>query len=63
VLYNVEGYWDGILQWVTKAVDEKFIASDNKSIMVEARSGEEVVERLNDYQNAEGRFNLQWHHK
>jgi uncharacterized protein (TIGR00730 family) len=63
VLYNVEGYWDGILQWVTKAVNEEFIAKDNKSIMVEARTSDEVIERLRDYQNSEGRFKLQWDHK
>ena len=59
VVFNVEGYWDGLLQWVNKAVESGFIAKNNQGIMVEARSAEEVVERLGDYQNAEGRFKLQ----
>lgn len=60
VVFNVEGYWDGLLQWVGKAVDSGFIAQNNAGVMVEAKSAEQVVERLNDYQNAEGRFKLTW---
>ncbi|KAK4550564.1 hypothetical protein LTR36_000143 [Oleoguttula mirabilis] len=60
VVFNVEGYWDGLLQWVGKAVDSGFIAKNNAGIMVEAKSAGQVVERLNDYQNAEGRFKLTW---
>ncbi|CZT20010.1 related to Rossmann fold nucleotide-binding protein [Ramularia collo-cygni] len=60
VLYNVEGYWDGILQWVKTAVGAGFVSESNRDIMVEARSGEEVVKCLKDYQNSEGRFKLKW---
>lgn len=60
VVFNVEGYWDGLLQWVNKAVDSGFIAQNNSGIMVEAKTAEQVAERLRDYQTAEGRFQLQW---
>lgn len=60
VLYNVEGYWDGILSWVKTAVSSGFVSESNKDIMVEARSGEEVVNCLKEYQNSEGRFKLKW---
>jgi uncharacterized protein (TIGR00730 family) len=63
VVYNVEGYWDGLLQWVGKAVESGFISEGNKGIMVEGRSGQEVLERLQNYTNAEGRFKLQWNQK
>ena len=63
VVFNVEGYWDGLLQWVRKAVESGFIAENNGGIMVEARTAREVAERLGDYQNAEGRFKLQWSEK
>ena len=63
VVFNVEGYWDGLLQWVHKAVESGFIAQNNAGIMVEARSAEQVVERLSNYQNAEGRFKLEWEEK
>ncbi|KAK5120151.1 hypothetical protein LTR85_006632 [Meristemomyces frigidus] len=60
IVFNVEGYWDGLLQWVNKAVDSGFIAKTNAGIMVEAKTAKQVAERLNDYQNAEGRFKLTW---
>jgi uncharacterized protein (TIGR00730 family) len=60
VLFNVEGYYDGLIAWVKNAVSSGFVSETNKNIMVEARSGEEVVKFLEDYQNAEGRFKLQW---
>lgn len=60
VLYNVEGYWDGILSWVKTAVSSGFVSEANKGIMVEAKSGEEVVSCLRDYQNSKGRFDLKW---
>jgi uncharacterized protein (TIGR00730 family) len=63
VLYNVEGYWDGILQWVRTAVGAGFISETNEGIMSEGKSAEEVVERLRNYKNAEGRFKLQWGQK
>lgn len=63
VVYNVEGYWDGLLQWVAKAVDSGFIADNNSSIMVEAKEADEVIRSLKDYKNAEGRFKLQWGEK
>lgn len=63
VVFNVDGYWDGLLQWVHKAVDSGFIAENNEGIMAEAKTAEEVVERLRNYQNAEGRFKLQWSEK
>jgi len=63
VVYNVEGYWDGLLQWVRKAVGSGFIAENNGGIMVEANDSEGVVTMLKSYQNAEGRFNLHWGEK
>ena len=63
VLFNVEGYWDGILQWVRTAVSSGFIAENNSSIMVEAKAPEEAVDALANYQNAEGRFKLEWGQK
>ena len=63
VIHNVEGYWDGLLQWVKTAVEGGFVSDANKSIMVEAKSGQEVVEKLRDYQNSVGRMKLQWDQK
>lgn len=60
VLYNVEGYWDGILSWVKTAVGSGFISESNRNIMVEAISGEDVVRCLREYENSKGRFDLKW---
>ncbi|KAK3070912.1 hypothetical protein LTR53_009620 [Teratosphaeriaceae sp. CCFEE 6253] len=63
VVFNVDGYWDGILQWVQKSVGEGFVSENNAGIMVEAKTSEEVIDRLRDYQTAAGRFKLQWDEK
>lgn len=63
VVYNVDGYWDGLMQWVRKAVGSGFISESNEGIMVEAREAGEVVECLKGYQNSEGRFKLHWGEK
>jgi uncharacterized protein (TIGR00730 family) len=63
VVFNVDEYWTGLLQWVHKAVESGFIAHNNKDIMVEATTAEQVAARLLDYENAEGRFKLQWGEK
>lgn len=60
VVLNVEGYWDGLLNWVKGAVEAGFVGEGNKSIIKEARSGEEAVEALRDYRVAAGRFKLEW---
>lgn len=63
VVFNVDGYWDGLMQWVRTAIGSGFISENNADIMVEAKTGDEVVERLLRYRNAEGRFDLQWGEK
>jgi uncharacterized protein (TIGR00730 family) len=60
VVYNVEGYWTGLIEWVKGAVSSGFISPGNAGILVEARSAEEVMRCLGEYQNAPGRFDLSW---
>ncbi|KAF2736810.1 lysine decarboxylase-like protein-like protein [Polyplosphaeria fusca] len=60
IVYNVDGYWTGLIEWVKNAVKSGFIASSNAGILVEALSAEEVAKSLKEYKNAEGRFNLTW---
>ncbi|SMQ48299.1 unnamed protein product [Zymoseptoria tritici ST99CH_1A5] len=60
VLYNVEGYWDGILKWVNTAVESGFVSESNRGIMVEGKTAEEVVQKLSGYQKTAGRFKLEW---
>lgn len=60
VLYSVDDYWSGLLQWVNKAVETGFVSESNRGIIAEGKTAEEVVERLRDYEVAEGRFKLEW---
>lgn len=63
VVFNVDGYWDGLLNWVRNAVTAGFIGEGNKDIIVEAKTAEECVKALETYRNAEGRFGLDWTQK
>ena len=63
VVYNVEGYYDGLIKWVRAAVDAGFVAPGNSGILVEALDAEDVVRKLREYQVAKGRFNLDWTQK
>ncbi|MCJ1302490.1 hypothetical protein MMC08_005293 [Hypocenomyce scalaris] len=63
VVLNVEGYYDGLIQWVRTAVAAGFIGMGNAGILVEALDAEEVVRELREYRVAEGRFQLDWTQK
>ncbi|KAL6708261.1 hypothetical protein ACN47E_003185 [Coniothyrium glycines] len=60
VVFNVDGYWTGLIEWVKNAVSSGFIAPTNAGILVEALSADEVMQHLKEYENAPGRFNLTW---
>jgi uncharacterized protein (TIGR00730 family) len=60
VVYNVDGYWTGLIEWVKNAVGSGFISPGNAGILSEATSADEVVKCLGEYVNAPGRFNLSW---
>ncbi|KAF1961185.1 lysine decarboxylase-like protein-like protein [Byssothecium circinans] len=60
IVFNVDGYWDGLLSWVRNAVGKGFVSESNRGILREARTAEEVLTALRTYENAEGRLNLSW---
>ncbi len=60
VVYNIEGYYDVLLQWIRDAVKAGFIDEGSRDILVEAKTAEGVISALADYQNAQGRLQLQW---
>ncbi|KAL8750892.1 MAG: hypothetical protein Q9184_006255 [Pyrenodesmia sp. 2 TL-2023] len=63
VAFNVEGYYDGLIQWVRTAVSAGFISPGNAGILVEALDAEEVVRQLREYRVSEDRFKLDWSQK
>ena len=63
IVYNIDGYWNGLIDWVKSAVSAGFIGSSNAGILVEALDADEVVSSLKTYKTAEGRFKLSWDEK
>lgn len=63
VVFNVDGYYDGLIEWIKSAVTAGFISSSNGGILVEALNPEEVITQLRDYHVAEGRLKLNWAQK
>jgi len=60
VVFNVDGYYDGLMEWVRGAVKAGFIAPANGSILVEAKTAQEVIEALKNYEVSKARFDLDW---
>lgn len=63
IVVNVDGIWDGLLDWVRRSVNEGFVGQTNASILIEVKEPSEVVKALQDYKVAEGRFKLDWTNK
>jgi uncharacterized protein (TIGR00730 family) len=60
VLYNIDGYWTALIEWVENAVANGFVSGGNKKIIVEATHADGVIRCLMHYRIAQGRFNLKW---
>ncbi|RMZ90234.1 hypothetical protein DV736_g2557, partial [Chaetothyriales sp. CBS 134916] len=60
VLVNIDGYWDGLLDWVRNSIRQGFVGDGNADILVEVKSTEDVVPALKEYKVAQGRFKLDW---
>ncbi|KAG6028956.1 hypothetical protein E4U41_000533 [Claviceps citrina] len=59
-LLNIEGYWDGIVQWVNKAAEQGFVQPGNENIVVSATDADGAVRALREYRVSEATFKLQW---
>lgn len=60
VIYNVGGFYDGLIAWVNEAVAKGFISPGNRGIIVEAKTAEDVIHQIEKYKVALGRLNLNW---
>jgi uncharacterized protein (TIGR00730 family) len=60
VVFNVAGYYDGLISWINNAVSAGFINDSNGGIVVEATEAKEVVRQLREYKNSPGKLQLQW---
>ncbi|KAL2167177.1 hypothetical protein VTG60DRAFT_1632 [Thermothelomyces hinnuleus] len=62
-LLNINGFYDGILNWINKSVQEGFIHDDNKRIVAEAKTPEEAITALREYKVSEAVFKLSWNNQ
>ncbi|AEO56398.1 hypothetical protein MYCTH_2077843 [Thermothelomyces thermophilus ATCC 42464] len=60
---NINGFYDGILSWINKSVQEGFIHGDNKRIVAEAKTPEEAIIALREYKVSEAVFKLSWNNQ
>ncbi|KAI4238564.1 MAG: hypothetical protein LQ352_007864 [Teloschistes flavicans] len=63
VLLNVDGYYDGLMQWKKTAVEAGFLGSKNEHVLIEAKDAEGAVKALKEYKLSEGRILLDWDQK
>lgn len=59
-LLNVNGFYDGLLDWIHKSVEEGFIQPANAGILVNATTPEDAVKALREYKVSESQMKLQW---
>jgi uncharacterized protein (TIGR00730 family) len=60
VVLNVNGFYDGILNWIKESADSGFIKGGNGSILVEAKGAEEAVKALREYKVSPSVLKLAW---
>ncbi|KAF8457286.1 hypothetical protein BGX38DRAFT_1327032 [Terfezia claveryi] len=60
VLLNINGFYDGLLTWINKAIESGFVNKGNRDILVEAKSADEVEEKIKNYKVTSGRYILDW---
>ena len=57
---NINGFYDGILEWIRKSVTEGFIQQGNGEILVSAATPLGAVEALRDYKVSKATLKLAW---
>lgn len=60
VLLNINGFYDGILQWIQNSIQEGFVNEANGKIMVEAKNPEAAIKALKEYKVSEAVLKLKW---
>ncbi|KAH7413207.1 lysine decarboxylase-domain-containing protein [Cadophora sp. MPI-SDFR-AT-0126] len=60
VIFNVDGYFDGILTWIKGAVESGFVNASQANIAIEAKTAEECGLALKNYLVSDGRLDLSW---
>lgn len=60
ILFNINGFYDELISFVNNSIKAGFISENNGKILQIASTAQEVIEKLDNYEVPEGRFNLSW---
>lgn len=60
ILFNIDGYYDKLLDFVHDSIRNGFISKQNGQIIQVATTPQEVIDKIVNYVAPEGRFNLEW---
>ena len=59
-LFNVEGYWDGILSWLDHAIETKFVRESARNVLVSRETAEACIEWLKEHASQDHGLNVTW---
>jgi uncharacterized protein (TIGR00730 family) len=57
---NIDGFYDGLLEWIRKSVEEQFVKADNAEIIVTATDAEGAIKALQNYKVSNAQYGLDW---
>lgn len=59
-VFNIEGFYDGLFQWLKTPPQIGYVTEVNSSILVEAKTAEEAVEALQKHKVGGTKVILNW---
>ncbi|KAI2470293.1 hypothetical protein F4781DRAFT_182117 [Annulohypoxylon bovei var. microspora] len=59
-LLNINGFYNGLTEWIKTAVDEGFVKDGNANILVSATDAEGALKALREYKVSDARYGLDW---
>ena len=57
---NIDGFYDGLLDWIRGAVAQGFVRGGNADILVTATDAQSAIQALADYKITGDRYPLTW---
>ena len=58
-LWNVDGYYDLLLQFLAHAVDEKFLKPEDRDLLLVSNDLAKLLEKINKFKIEKGRYSVQ----
>ncbi|ODV74858.1 Log1p CYBJADRAFT_166645 [Cyberlindnera jadinii NRRL Y-1542] len=60
VFFNINGFYDGLLEFIKSSIKSEFISEKNGNIIKVGTTVDEVLSLIENYEVPEGRYNLKW---